>query len=192
MAFLDSSTAVIDAILTRKGRELLARNDGSFQITKFDFGDDEINYQLYDATKATDQDADILNLPVLEPVSNENVALLYRLITLPKGSLKIASLSISPTSGTINYGDDLTVTVTTTNGEDAQGYAATVRDNDIAVLTNTTSTPNANGQGSFTVRTGANAGGKAGQTIMDITGINSGARKEFTLTVSDPVAIGLA
>jgi hypothetical protein len=28
MAFLDSSTAVIDAILTRKGRELLARNDG--------------------------------------------------------------------------------------------------------------------------------------------------------------------
>ena len=77
MAFLDSSTAVIDAILTRKGRELLARNDGSFQITKFAFGDDEINYQLYDATKATDQDADILNLPVLEPVSNENVALLY-------------------------------------------------------------------------------------------------------------------
>ena len=46
MAFLDSSTAVIDAILTRKGRELLARNDGSFQITKFAFGDDEINYQL--------------------------------------------------------------------------------------------------------------------------------------------------
>ena len=37
MAFLDSSTAVIDAILTRKGRELLARNDGSFQITKFAF-----------------------------------------------------------------------------------------------------------------------------------------------------------
>ena len=184
MAFLDSSTAVIDAILTRKGRELLARNDGSFQITKFAFGDDEINYQLYDATKATDQDADILNLPVLEPVSNENVALLYRLITLPKGSLKIANLQISPTSGTINYGDDLTVNVSTNNGEDSQGYAATVRDNDIAILTNTTSTPDANGQGIFTVRTGANAGGKAGQTIMDITGINSGARKEFTLTVS--------
>ena len=52
MAFLDSSTAVIDAILTRKGRELLARNDGSFQITKFAFGDDEINYQLYDDTKS--------------------------------------------------------------------------------------------------------------------------------------------
>ena len=184
MAFLDSSTAVIDAILTRKGRELLARNDGSFQITKFAFGDDEINYQLYDATKATDQDADILNLPVLEPVSNENVALLYRLITLPDGSLKIATLSVSPTSGTVNYGTDLTITVSTENGTDSQGYAATVRDLDIGVLTNTTSAPNANGVGTFTVRTGANAGGKSGQTVVDITGINSGARNEFTLTVS--------
>ena len=54
----------------------------------------------------------------------------------------------------------------------------------LASITNTTSTPNANGMGTFTVRTGANAGGKSGQTIMDITGINSGARKEFTLTVS--------
>ena len=184
MAFLDSSTAVIDAILTRKGRELLARNDGSFQITKFAFGDDEINYQLYDATKSTDQDADILNLPVLEPISNENVALLYRLITLPTGSLKIANLSISPTSGTINYGDDLAITVVTNNGEDSQGYAATVRDVDIAVLGNTTAVPDENGAGTFTVQTGANAGGKSGQTILDITGINSGARKEFTLTVS--------
>ena len=184
MAFLDSSTAVIDAILTRKGRELLAQNDGSFQITKFAFGDDEINYQLYDATKSTDQDADILNLPVLEPISNEDVALLYRLITLPTGSLKIANLSISPVSGTVNYGDDLNIEVVTNNGEDAQGYAATVRDTDIGVLTNTTSTPNVNGQSVFTIRTGANAGGKSGDTIVDITGINSGARKEFTLTVS--------
>ena len=184
MAFLDSSTAVIDAILTRKGRELLARNDGSFQITKFAFGDDEINYQLYDSTKSTDQDADILNLPVLEPISNENVALIYRLITLPEGSLKIANLTISPTSGTINYGDDLSVEVSTNNGEDAQGYAATIRDTDIGVLTNTTSAPNENGVGSFTIATGANAGGKSGQTIMDITGINSEARTEFTLTVS--------
>ena len=184
MAFLDSSTAVIDAILTRKGRELLAQNNGSFQITKFAFGDDEINYQLYDATKATDQDADILNLPVLEPVSNENVALLYRLITLPEGTLKIANLKVSPTSGTVDYGTDLVISVSTENGEDTQGYAATVRDIDIGALTNTTATPDTNGVGTFTIRTGANAGGKQGQTIVDITGINSGARKEFTLTVS--------
>ena len=54
----------------------------------------------------------------------------------------------------------------------------------LVLLTNTTSTPNENGAGYFYYRTGANAGGKSGQTIVDITGINSGARKEFTLTVS--------
>ena len=74
--------------------------------------------------------------------------------------------------------------VSTQNGEDSQGYAATIRDVDIGALTNTTAAPNANGEGVFTIRTGANAGGKSGQTIVDITGINSGARKEFTLTVS--------
>ena len=183
MAFLDSTTAVIDAILTRKGRELLAKNDGSFQITKFAFGDDEINYQLYDATKATNQDADILSLPVLEPISNENVALLYRLITLPQGTLKIATLSVTPTVGTVDYGDNFTVTVTTTNGTDGQGYAATSRDPDIARLNSAVSNVN-DGTGAFTATTGANAGGKSGTTIIDITGVNTGARKEITITVS--------
>ena len=189
MAFLDSTTAVIDAILTRKGRELLAKNDGSFQITKFAFGDDEINYQLYDATRATNQDADILNLPVLEPISNQNVALLYRLVTLPQGTLKISTLKVTPTTGTVDYGDDLVLTVVTENGTDSQGYAATSRDPNIGTLENTTSTPDANGVGNFTVKTGANAGGVAGQAIIDITGVNTGARRQVTLTVSASGAV---
>ena len=105
-------------------------------------------------------------------------------LTFPFLFLKIANLQISPTTGSVDYGTDLVIDVSTNNGEDSQGYAATVRDTDIGVLTNTTASPNENGVGVFTVRTGANAGGKAGQTIVDITGINSGARKEFTLTVS--------
>ena len=189
MAFLDSTTAVIDAILTRKGRELLAKNDGSFQITKFAFGDDEINYQLYDAKKATAHDSDILNLPVLEPVSNENVALLYRLVTLPEGTLRISTLKVTPTTGTVDYGDELQITVVTENGTDSQGYAATSRDLDIARLVNTTSIPDENGVGIFTVNTGDNAGGKDGTTIIDITGINTGARKEVTINVSASGAI---
>jgi len=184
MAFLDSTTAVIDAILTRKGRELLAKNDGSFQITKFAFGDDEVNYQLFDATKATDQDSDILNLPVLEPVSNENVALLYRLVTLPEGTLRVSTLNVTPTTATVDFGGDLQITVQTEGGTDPQGYAATSRDLDIARLQNTTAIPDDNGVGIFAVNTGAQAGGKDGTTIIDITGINTGARKEVTINVS--------
>jgi TPP-dependent 2-oxoacid decarboxylase len=36
MAILNPTVITVDAILTTKGRELLARNDGSFQITHQD------------------------------------------------------------------------------------------------------------------------------------------------------------
>ena len=47
MAYLDNSVVTVDAILTKKGRELMARGDGSFQITQFALADDEIDYTLY-------------------------------------------------------------------------------------------------------------------------------------------------
>ena len=48
MGFLDHSTnnIIVDAVLTDKGRQLLARNDGSFQITRFSYGDDEVDYDI--------------------------------------------------------------------------------------------------------------------------------------------------
>jgi len=47
MGFLNNTVVTVDAILTRKGRELLAKNDGSFRITQFALADDEIDYTLY-------------------------------------------------------------------------------------------------------------------------------------------------
>ena len=49
MAFLDNSGDIIlDAVLTDLGRKRLAQGNGSFRITKFALGDDEIDYALYD------------------------------------------------------------------------------------------------------------------------------------------------
>jgi hypothetical protein len=182
MAFLDSTTAVVDAILTRKGRELLAKNDGSFQITRFAFGDDEINYQLFNAG-ASDPDADITNLPVLEPISNESIALNYRLITLPKGTLKISTLSLTPTNATAAFSDTVVLQVQSVGGEDSQGWTAVSRDSDIGILEDTTAEP-VNSVGIFNILTGLNAGSKTGLVKIDITGINTGARATFELTVS--------
>jgi len=184
LAFLESGSGVIDAILTQAGRQALARNDGSFKITKFSFGDDEINYQLYNSSKSFDQDIDILNLPVLEPISNQSTAQLYRLISLPRGTQRIATLNLKPSSATANYGDDVVISVETVNGEDTQGYYATVRDKDIGILQDLRVPRDADNLGRFVVKTGANAGGKTGETTIDIVGVNSGARKEFILTVS--------
>ena len=44
MGFLDNTTITVDAILTKKGRELLARGQNEFRITKFALADDEIDY----------------------------------------------------------------------------------------------------------------------------------------------------
>ena len=50
MSYLNNQVVTIDAVLTKKGRELMARNDGSFQITQFALADDEIDYTLYNPT----------------------------------------------------------------------------------------------------------------------------------------------
>ena len=74
MAFLDNSGDIIlDAVLTDTGRLRLAKGDGSFNITKFALGDDEINYELYDKNNASGSayyDIEILQTPVLEAFTN--------------------------------------------------------------------------------------------------------------------------
>ena len=37
MAYLNNEYVTVDAVLTTKGRELLARNDGSFRITTSEY-----------------------------------------------------------------------------------------------------------------------------------------------------------
>ena len=50
MGFLDNTSITVDAILTKKGRELLARGQNEFKITKFALADDEVDYSLYDTS----------------------------------------------------------------------------------------------------------------------------------------------
>jgi len=83
-SFLDNSGDIIlDAVLTDVGRQRLARADGSFKITQFAFGDDEINYALYDSTASTARkDLEILKAPVFEAFTNSATGLQHRLLTL--------------------------------------------------------------------------------------------------------------
>jgi len=83
-SFLDNSGDIIlDAVLTDIGRQRLARADGSFKISFFAFGDDEINYKLYDTTKSTaEKDINILKTPVFEAFTNSSSAMKYKLLTL--------------------------------------------------------------------------------------------------------------
>ena len=84
MGFLDNSGDIIlDAVLTDKGRRLLAKGDGSFNITHFSLADDEIDYSLYKTGNNPGlEDIDIRKTPILESITNANTAIKYRLMTL--------------------------------------------------------------------------------------------------------------
>ena len=91
MAFLDNSGDIIlDAVLTDTGRLRLAKGDGSFNITKFALGDDEINYELYDKNHVSGSafyDIEILQTPVLEAFTNNTSILKSKLISISRTNL---------------------------------------------------------------------------------------------------------
>jgi len=94
MGYLNNSTRVLDAILTKKGRELLS-SGGNFNVTKFALGDDEIDYQLWDTTHTRGTDyygAVIDNLPALEPFNDPSEIMKYKLVTRSDGTQAMAIL----------------------------------------------------------------------------------------------------
>ena len=108
MGFLNNTTVTVDAILTKKGRELLAQGTEAFNITKFALADDEVDYGLWDTTHPNGSDyygAVIENMPLLEATPDENHVMRYKLLTLDKGTTKLPTISISPGSIEFNKED---------------------------------------------------------------------------------------
>jgi hypothetical protein len=91
MGFLDNSGDIIlDAVLTDSGRKRLAKGDGTFKVTKYAFGDDEINYTNYNAANISGSayyDIEILQTPILEAFTNNRSSLKSKLITLTNNNL---------------------------------------------------------------------------------------------------------
>lgn len=145
MGYLNNSVITVDAILTKKGRELLARGDGSFKITQFALSDDEIDYTLYNPTHPSGSafyGEAIQALPILEAFPDENQIMKYKLTTLPRGTSKLPILEAGYNSIRLKQGASLAITPQTLNylGAttvfEAGGYTATVAD--VRVLSNFT------------------------------------------------------
>lgn len=85
MAYLDNSTITLDAVLTKKGRDLLSRGQ-EFKITQFALSDDEIDYSLWNASHPSGSDSFgniIENTPILEALTDESQVVKYKLISIP-------------------------------------------------------------------------------------------------------------
>ena len=85
-----TNNIIIDAVLTERGRELLARNDGSFRIDAFAFGDDEVDYSnIVKYGLNIGKEKIEKNTPICEAQTNENLALKYNNITLSNSNIRI-------------------------------------------------------------------------------------------------------
>ena len=134
MGYLNNSIVTVDAILTTKGRQLLAQ--GNFNITQFALADDEIDYTLYNPTHPSGSayyGQAIENMPLLEAFPQETQMMKYKLVTLPRGTAKMPILDLGYSSIVIKQGASLAITPQTLNylgGNtfETSGYTATISD----------------------------------------------------------------
>ena len=202
MGYLDNTTVTVDAILTKKGRELLAQGGSAFEITKFALSDDEVDYSLYMPahTEGTSKYGEAIEaMPVVEAVPDQNYILRHKLITLPKGNLKLPKLGVggSTTFDLSNLNPSspiITPTVTNFQSLDlSQGFTFVIGDTDVVIPVNWTpvsGTPVGSGNTrvaksmQFQARPQTT---EAKSTTVTITGRASGGHLTLTFNVAKDV-----
>ena len=215
MGYLNNQIITVDAILTKKGRELLAKNDGSFRITQFSLSDDEIDYTLFNPNNPSGSayyGQAIEGMPLLEAFSDETQIMKYQLTTLPRGTAKMPILNIGYTNIVLKQGASLSITPQTLNylgGSqtfETSGYNFTIGDvrtmsvfNGVGINTNTSTALNSTTTlgtnvsktviGTTLNMTGTTINTLFGnqtqlQTILIVTGRDSGARVTIPITIT--------
>lgn len=141
MGYLNNSVVTVDAILTKKGRELLARGDGSFNPTQFALSDDEIDYTLYNPSHPSGSayyGEAIEGMPVMEAFPDETQIMKYKLTTLPRGTARLPVLDLGLQSVSLKQGSSVTIAPQTLNylGNnqtfESSGYIANLADSRVA------------------------------------------------------------
>jgi hypothetical protein len=204
MGYLNNSVITIDAILTTKGREALAANDGSFRITQFALADDEIDYQLYNPSHPSGSafyGQAINGMPLLEAFPEESQIMKFKLATLPRGTAKLPILNIGYTAVSLQQGAVIAITPQTLNylGNDqvfeTSGYSATIADVRLtsefsATGINTEAAAAANATSTTTIGTNVSSTVTGTQITLRATTVNTLFGSNSTL-VSTLTVIGL-
>tara|TARA_R110002012_G_scaffold12216_1_gene54549 strand:- start:960 stop:1652 length:693 start_codon:yes stop_codon:yes gene_type:complete len=215
MGYLDNTSITVDAILTKRGRELLARGDGSFNITQFALADDEIDYTLFNEDHPNGSQffgEAIENMPLLEAIPDENNIMIHKLVTLPRGTTKMPIVTANVSKIQLSLGASTSVNPNTLNFQglanvtEPGGYLATIADRRLLVAfegvggatATTTARPFSNSALSETIRGGSfsltaiNSTTLFGDnskllTTLTIEGVDSGARVTIPVEITKDV-----
>ena len=140
MGYLDNSSITVDAILTKRGRELLSRNDGSFRITQFALGDDEIDYTLFNINHPNGSQFSgeaIENMPLIEAIPNGANIMNSKLITLTRGVSAIPYIQLQSSTLSVDRGGTISLNPNTfnlggNNQSSVEEYIFTILDDRLA------------------------------------------------------------
>lgn len=139
MGYIDNQTVTVDAVLTQKGRQLLAQN-GNLNITSFALADDEIDYTLYNPNHPNGSafyDIALRNTPVFEPLTDETQVMKYKLVTLNQGVTSIPVITIAQDKilVTRDYTGDIIISPSTNPAYNLQaGYTAILGNKNVGIL----------------------------------------------------------
>jgi len=138
MGYLNKSTITVDAVLTKKGRELLSKGRSEFEITQFAVADDEVDYTLYTTSHPLGSayyGSIIESMPIIEASPDETQAMRFKLVSLDRGTKEIPVISLGVSAYSLNFNDSVVVSPTTTAELATAGYTAILFDGNVATLT---------------------------------------------------------
>ena len=139
MAYLDNNTITINAVLTKKGREVLAKT-GGLNITAFALADDEIDYSQYNPTHpkgSSYYDVAIRNTPVMEPITDESQIMKYKLVTLNEGVSSVPTISVAQSTISVDrdYSGEILIAPSTNPTYNVTlGYTAILSNKSVGTL----------------------------------------------------------
>ena len=212
MAYLDNNVITINAVLTQKGREVLAKT-GTLNITSFALADDEIDYTQYNPNHPLGSqyyDIALRNTPVTEPLTDESQVMKYKLVTLNPGVTSVPVISVAQSTINVNrdYTGEILISPSTNPTYNVTlGYTAILANKNVGTLvvveTNTVNTSTATiptYSGDFSGETSQVVVGnkfrfipnssltKTTTTNITIIGNESGGNVAIAVTVKVPIA----
>mgnify|MGYP001162383920 FL=1 len=119
MGYLDNTSITVDAVLTKKGREIL-KDGGSLNITSFTLSDTGVDYTLWNPDHPSGSafyGEAIENLPMLEASVHAEYNLRNRLVSLNQNTIAVPALvlgNLDTAGGTVltfNEGDENSGTI---------------------------------------------------------------------------------
>ncbi len=187
MGLFNGTNVSVEAILTTRGRELLSKDSGKLNITKYALGDEEIDYTLYDDTHPNGDVSFGIVLENTIPIEASPTRQNLKSYLVPIDKSFHNKKLIVPQDVTLEPDTLFVVEPITRNGgvEVSENYLFTIQNTNIITFVNETE-DNKNITKTFTgkkITVSSNRLNPGATTTISVRGVDSNLTKTIVVTV---------